>query len=125
MDDVTCGTITIDNATVYAYSSYVPTATKGAPGIGNGTGILGGSTVIPTVIISNNSEIHTHRSMSPADYIGWVDYSSPAASSPANSAINCGMGGSVTNSTVYCYTGRGDKLDKTVRYDAVGVGTKE
>ena len=41
----------------------------------------------------------------------------------AASDINPGAGGSVTSSTVYCYTG--DTLDKTMEYDASGNGTEQ
>ena len=104
-----CGTITIENATVYAYATAIsPIA---CPAIGS-------LYMIPTIIISNNSEVYAHRGFdqnpSPADWIGI-------------GATYEGEGGqiqaTVTNSTVHCYTG--ETFDKTVVYDGSGVGTEQ
>ena len=35
-------------------------------------------------------------------------------------ARQVGTGGSITNSMIYCYTGNGDTVDKTVVYDENG-----
>lgn len=117
-EGATCGTITIENATVHAYGVNAGNVIF-TPGIGNG--YLGDSNPsLPIVNISNDSEVHVHRGGGNADYIGypanlWDDTS-------ANNDINLG-GGSCVSSTVYCYTG--DTLDKTVVYDGSGVGTEQ
>ena len=116
----TCGTITIENATVHAFgssSAYVCSA----PGIGCGYPSVHRPTSIPTVIITN-SNIYAHRgSDGYSDYIGWAGAS--YGDNTSNAAINPGTGGSIKNSTVYCYTG--DTLDKTVEYDASGNATQQ
>ena len=115
-----CGTITIENATVHAFgssSAYVCSA----PGIGCGYPSTSRPTSIPTVIITN-SNIYAHRgSDGYSDYIGWAGAS--YGDNTSNAAINPGTGGSIKNSTVYCYTG--DTLDKTVVYDENGGGKEQ
>ena len=104
-----CGTITIENATVYAYATAI--SQIACPAIGS-------LYMIPTIIISNNSEVYAHRGFdqnpSPADWIGI-------------GATYEGEGGqiqaTVTNSTVHCYTG--NTLDKTVVYNENGTGTEQ
>ena len=60
-----CGTITIENATVYAYATAISPIVCPA---------IGSLYMIPTIIISNNSEVYAHRGFeqnpSPADWIG-------------------------------------------------------
>ena len=119
-----CGTITIDNATVHAYGVEITESYDhyGTSAIGCGFPMCLSPTSIPTVIISNKSEIHAYRSNSYADYIGWAGDKDGTTS--ANSSINCGDKGSVTNSTIYCYTGKSATTpDKTVTYDESGNGT--
>ena len=41
----------------------------------------------------------------------------------ASNAVNLG-GGKCTDSTIYCYTGDSETPDKTVKYDASGIGTE-
>ena len=117
----TCGTINITNAVIYAYGA--GDKWTSAPGIGSAMGLMGYSEMIPVVIISD-SEVHTFRHNSASDYIGYlgdVEYPSNATGS-----INCGEGGSVTNSTIYCYTGLdATTTDKTVKYGALGGLLKE
>jgi hypothetical protein len=73
---------------------------------------------IPIVIISN-SEVHTFRYNPYSDYIGYLGDES--GDTYATSSINCGDGGSVKNSTIYCYTGlTATTTDKTVKYGALG-----
>ncbi len=104
-----CGTITIENATVYAYATAISSIVCPA---------IGSLYMIPTIIISNNSEVYAHRGFdqnpSPADWIGI-------------GATYEGEGGqiqaTVTNSTVHCYTG--NTLDKTVVYNENGTGTEQ
>lgn len=116
-----CGTITIDNATVHAYGT--ASANYYAPGIGCGYPCAGAPHSIPKVTISNQSEIHAHRGGGGnTDYIGWAGDKHNYTS--GNSTINLG-GGTCTSSTVYCYTGSGDTVDKTVVYDASGTGTEQ
>ena len=117
----TCGTINITNAVIYAYGAgdkWTP-----APGIGSAMGLMGYSEMIPVVIISD-SEVHTFRHNSASDYIGYlgdVEYPSNATGS-----INCGEGGSIANSTIYCYTGLdATTTDKVVTYDANGKPTED
>lgn len=118
-----CGQITIDNATVHAYGEGGGNVIE-YPAIGTGIANSGSyGTTLPTVLIRNNSEIHAHRGGNSADYIGYpfvLDSSTGAAS-----AINPGAGGSITGSTVYCYTGSGNTVDKTVMYDASGEGKEQ
>ena len=119
-EGATCGTITIENATVHAYGVNAGNVIF-TPGIGNG--YLGDSNPsLPVVNISNDSEVHVHRGGGNADYIGYPAVSWNGTS--ANNDINLG-GGSCTSSTVYCYTGNGDTIDKTVVYDAAGNATEQ
>ena len=55
------------------------------------------------------------------DYIGWAGSS---WGTNADSTINLG-GGTCTSSTVYCYTGNGNTVDKTIVYDANGNATQQ
>ena len=72
--------------------------------------------MIPVVIISD-SEIHTFRYNSYSDYIGHLGHES--GHTYATGSINCGEGGSITNSTIYCYTGLdATTTDEVVTYDA-------
>ena len=84
---------------------------------------MGWAETIPVVIISD-SEVHTFRHNSGSDYIGYLgDVEFPTN---ATSSINCGEGGSVTNSTIYCYTGLdATTTDKVVTYDADGNPTEQ
>ena len=119
-EKATCGTITIENATVHAYGVNAADAVF-TPGIGNGYSNTSFPS-LPVVNISNDSEVHVHRGGGNADYIGY-----PADSwngTPANNDINLG-GGSCTSSTVYCYTGNGNTVDKIVEYDASGNATQQ
>lgn len=103
----TCQSITIDNAAVYAYGC--GTTSWSAPAIGNGIDwIEHTASAIPTVTISNNSEVHAHRGESDgrsfADYIGRAGvlaspYSDVKASVDATSVV-------------YKYTGAGDTPDQ-------------
>lgn len=105
-----CGQITIDNATVHAYGKGASNTAE-CPAIGTGIATsLAYGTTLPTVIIRNGAEVHAHRGGGSADYIGYPFVL--GSSTGAASAINPGAGGSITGSTVYCYTG--DTLDKTV-----------
>lgn len=118
----TTGTIIIDYATVHAYGCEQghTIGRVSTPGIGCGKYWLEEvPSSVPTVTIRNQSEVHAHRgniSSLRTDYIGWLfgdDYPTDA-----NSAIRCGEGGGVYDSTVCCYTG--DTLDKIVVYDESG-----
>ena len=119
--NASCEAITIDNATVHAYG--VDMGFQATPAIGSGVSALATSAPIPKVTITGQSEVHAHRggSVGNTDYIGWVGMSGNLTA--AANAVNLG-GGTCTNSTVYCYTGTGDTVDKTVVYDASGNGTK-
>ena len=119
-----CGRITITDAKVTAYgmSGY----DYNAPAIGTGMDYSISGT-IPTITISDNSEIHAHRGLwsgrpSTADYIGNVGQSSQT---PSATGIQVGTGGSITNSTIYCYSGTGNTVDKTMVYDASGNATQQ
>ena len=116
-----CGNIAIENATVHAYGVlFDPIAT---PAIGCGYPSSGIPKSIPVVKISNDSDIHAHRggSVGNTDYIGWAGSS---WGMNANSTINLG-GGTCTSSTVYCYTGDCNIVDKIVVYDANGNATQK
>ena len=99
--------ITIDNAAVYAYGC--GSSSMSAPAIGNGIDwIENTASAIPTVTISNNSEVHAHRGESDgrsfADYIGRAGvlaspYSDVKASVDATSVV-------------YKYTGYGNTPDQ-------------
>ena len=112
----TCGTINITNAVVYAYGA--GDNWTSAPGIGSAWGLVGWAETIPVVIISD-SEIHTFRYNYGSDYIGYLgDIEIPMN---ATGSINCGEGGSVKSSTIYCYTGLDATItDKVVTYNADG-----
>ncbi len=119
-----CGRITITDAKVTAYgmSGY----DCNAPAIGTGMD-YGPSGTIPTITISDNSEIHAHRGLwsgrpSTADYIGNVGEPSQT---PSATGIQVGTGCSITNSTIYCYSGTGNTVDKTMVYDASGNATQQ
>ena len=116
----TCGTVTIENATVHAYGVNAANVIF-TSGIGNG---YSNTTFpsLPVVNISNDSEVHVHRGGGNADYIGYPADSWNGTS--ANNDINLG-GGSCTSSTVYCYTGNGNTVDRIVAYDANGNATEQ
>lgn len=115
-----CDGITIKNAKVYAYGTGMPPIS--CPAIGQCADFFSSAGSLPTIIISDNSEVYAHRGLyetySWADYIGcfggsnWDQYK-------GENAIQLGTGGSITNSTIYCYTGE-TQLDKTVEYDENG-----
>ena len=112
----TCGTINITNAVIYAYGA--GDRWTSTPGIGNAWSLLDWSDTIPIVIISD-SEVHTFRYNPYSDYIGYLGDES--GDTYATGSINCGDGGSVKNSTIYCYTGLdATTTDKVVTYDADG-----
>ena len=118
-----CGTINITNAVVYAYGAgdrYTST-----PGIGSAWDHMGWAETIPVVIISG-SEIHTFRYNPYSDYIGYLgDEMGEEGGYHATGSINCGEGGSVKSSTIYCYTGLdATTTDKVVTYDADGNPTE-
>ena len=116
----TCGTINITNAVVYVYGA--GDEWTSAPGIGNAWSLLDWSDTIPIVIISD-SEVHTFRYNPYSDYIGYCGDES--GDTYATGSINCGDGGSVKNSTIYCYTGLdATTTDKVVTYDADGNPTE-
>ena len=120
----TCGTINITNAVVYAYGA--GDQYTSAPGIGSAWSLVDWPDTIPIVIISD-SEVHTFRYHSASDYIGYlgdVD-GNVNGDTYATSSINCGEGGSVTSSTIYCYTGLDATTpDKVVEYDDDGNPTE-
>ena len=117
----TCGTINITNAVVYVYGA--GDKWTSAPGIGNAWSLLDWSDTIPIVIISD-SEVHTFRYNPYSDYIGYLGDES--GDTYATGSINCGEGGSVKSSTIYCYTGLdATTTDKTVKYGALGGLLKE
>ena len=116
----TCGTINITNAVVYAYGA--GNQYTSAPGIGSAWNSLDWLDAIPIVIISN-SEVHTFRYNPYSDYIGYLGDES--GDTYATGSINCGEGGSATNSTIYCYTGLDATTpDKVVEYDDDGNPTE-
>lgn len=114
------GTLTIQDATVHTYGG--SNSSSFAPGIGVGFNSRDGiyASALPKVVVSN-SIIHTHRGGGNADYIGWTG--STSGTGGGTNSIQAGADGSITNSTVYCYTG--DTLDKTVEYGADGNGTEQ
>ena len=115
-----CGTINITNAVVYAYGA--GDRWTSAPGIGSAWDHVGWAETIPVVIISG-SEVYTFRYNYGSDYIGYLgDIEIPMN---ATGSINCGEGGSVKSSTIYCYTGLdATTTDKVVTYDADGNPTE-
>lgn len=99
-----CGDITIDNATVHAYGTEMPN-TCGSPGIGAGLDISGSTgTTPPNVAIRNNSEVHTHRSNSYADYIE-LSYFMTSGDGLVRATVDA-------SSVVYKYTGDGNTPDQ-------------
>ena len=114
-----CGTINITNAVVYAYGA--GDRWTSAPGIGSACDHMGWAETIPVVIISG-SEIHTFRYNPYSDYIGYLgDEMGEEGGYHATGSINCGEGGSVKSSTIYCYTGLdATTTDKVVKYGALG-----
>ncbi|MBO5865028.1 MAG: hypothetical protein J6Q73_03135, partial [Bacteroidaceae bacterium] len=119
-----CGTINITNAVVYAYGA--GDQYTSAPGIGSAWDHMGWAETIPVVIISG-SEIHAFRYNPYSDYIGYLgDEMGEEGGYHATGSINCGEGGSVKSSTIYCYTGL-DAIttDKVVKYGAQGGLLKE
>ena len=119
-----CGTINITNAVVYAYGA--GDRWTSAPGIGSAWDHMGWAETIPVVIISG-SEIHTFRYNPYSDYIGYLgDEMGEEGGYHATGSINCGEGGSVKSSTIYCYTGLdATTTDKVVTYDADGNPTEQ
>ena len=118
-----CGTINITNAVVYAYGA--GDRWTSAPGIGSAWDHVGWAETIPVVIISG-SEIHTFRYNPYSDYIGYLgDEMGEEGGFHATGSINCGEGGSVKSSTIYCYTGLvATTTDKVLTYDADGNPTE-
>lgn len=116
--NASCGDITIENATVHTYGVATSDG-RYTSGMGRGFPASGVPTAVPNITISG-SEIHAHRGGSTADYIGWGN--NEAGDTAGNGAITLGNG-SCKSSTVHCYTG--DTLDKTVTYDANGIGTEQ
>ena len=119
-----CGTINITNAVVYAYGA--GDRWTSTPGIGSAWDHMGWAETIPVVIISG-SEIHTFRYNPYSDYIGYLgDEMGEEGGYHATGSINCGEGGSVKSSTIYCYTGLdATTTDKVVTYDADGNPTEQ
>lgn len=143
-----CGNITIENVTVYAYAC-IPRDMV-FPGIGGymtsgtikikdatvhtygSTDVIGGqfpptaigASNVPVIIIEK-SDIYAHRGTKHdnrnADYIG----RSATGIYSGTEEIQYGTGGSITNTTVYCYTGTNTTTDKVVVYDADGIGTEQ
>ena len=98
-----CGDITIDNATVHAYGTEMSIC--GCPGIGAGLDISGSTgTTPPNVTIRNNSEVHTHRGNSYADYIG-LSYFMTSGDGLVRATVDA-------SSVVYKYTGDGNTPDQ-------------
>lgn len=144
-----CGNITIENVTVYAYACIADDEVF--PGIGSylasgtikikdatvhaygSTDVAGGQSTPPAigarnvpVIIIEKSDIYAHRGKrynnnNSADYIGRFGTSIYSGTEE----IQCGTGGSITNTTVYCYTGSSDTVDKTYWFDASGSRTEQ
>ncbi len=77
-------------------------------------------------MIISDSEIHTFRYNLYSDYIGYLgDESGEEGGHHATGSINCGEGGSVKSSTIYCYTGLdATTTDKVVTYNADGTATE-
>ena len=145
--DKSCGDIVIKNVTLHAYagknymSAYAPGigATGGTCGRieissaivyarGFGEAIcsapaIGAYESVPEIVITG-SEIHAYRGSyngtSYADYIGQGGNSSGYHGGDIQWST-----GSITNSTVYCYSGTGNTVDKTMVYDASGNATQQ
>lgn len=67
--NASCGTITIDNATVYAYG--VNDFDYSSPAIGGGYNMLGYKGSFGTITIRNGSEVNVKRGYQTSDYIGY------------------------------------------------------
>ena len=108
----TCGRIEISSAIVYA---------RGLGEMYNSAPAIGAYGSIPEIVITG-SEIHAYRGSyngtSYADYIGQGGNSSGYHGGDIQWST-----GSITNSTIYCYSGTGNTVDKTMVYDASGNGT--
>ena len=77
-----------------------------------------------TVLEWNPKDTIIYRGNTLSDYIGWTGELNP--STDASHSINCGEGGSATNSTIYCYTGpNATTTDKVVTYDENGTATEQ
>lgn len=141
-----CGTIRIENVTVYAYGDGRNACAPGigpsqnyscegiiineavvyaygmgsdnlaAPGIGSNMHNFSAEIGAIPKIEITHSTIHAVRGGVVADYIGRAGWTSDSASSE----VNPGTGGSIKSSTVYCYTRDTYRLDKTMVYDAFG-----
>lgn len=108
--NATCGTISIRNAIVHAYASYI--SLQSAPAIGMGSYAYETGSSILTIQIEN-STIYAHRGAY-ADYIGQFGN----INDDKGGRVLFGTGGYCKSSTVYCYTS--DTLDKTMVYDENG-----
>lgn len=111
-----CGKISITNAIVYAYGSNGPN--QGSPAIGAGLDDSMNPGSVPTIQIET-SDIYAHRG-NYADYIG-----QSGDRNNSRGDFQFGQEGYCRRSNVYCYTGSSDTLDKTVTYDASGIGTEQ
>lgn len=141
-----CGTIRIENVTVYAYGDGRNACASGigpsqnyscegiiineavvyaygtgsdnlaAPGIGSNMHNFSAEIGAIPKIEITHSTIHAVRGGVVADYIGRAGWMSDSASSE----VNPGTGGSIKSSTVYCHTRDIYRLDKTMVYDAFG-----
>ena len=111
-----CGKISITNAIVYAYGSNGPN--QGSPAIGAGLDDSMNPGSVPTIRIET-SDIYAHRG-NYADYIG-----QSGDRNNSRGDFQFGQEGYCRSSNVYCYTGSSDTLDKTVTYDASGIGTEQ
>lgn len=78
--DASCGTITIDAATVYAYG-VAPMSQMSSSAIGGGINMLEDKGSFGTITIRNGSEVYAQRGNSYSDYIG----DSGSQNIPANS----------------------------------------
>lgn len=116
MGKAACGTISISNAIVHAYASYI-SSFQSAPAIGMGNYANETGSSILTIQIEN-STIYAHRGAY-ADYIGQPGN----INDDKSGRILFGTGGYCKSSTVYCYTS--DTLDKTMVYDENGAGTQQ
>lgn len=111
-----CRKISITNAIVYAYGSNGPN--QGSPAIGAGLDDSMNPGSVPTIQIET-SDIYAHRG-NYADYIG-----QSGDRNNSRGDFQFGQEGYCRSSNVYCYTGSSDTLDKTVTYDASGIGTEQ
>lgn len=105
----TCGTITISEATVYAYG--FNNNQYGTTAIGIGADWQGKRAQnSPTVNIKNSSIVHAHKGKYQNgfnDYIGKSMRDKSESEATVCTTID-------KSSTVYCYTGSGDTIEKTV-----------